>query len=56
LYLIRKIIRIVGGIERIEKEDLTIENIRHLFQRLMQRMNFYAKDALSHMLVDGRAI
>lgn len=56
VYLIRKIIRILGGSEKIEKENLSLTFLRYVFQRLMQRVNQYVKDAMSHMLVEGRAV
>jgi len=56
VYLVRKILRIIGGQDKVEKENLTLGFLRYVFQRLMNRVNQYVKDALSNMLVDGRAI
>lgn len=56
VYLIRKILKIIGGNTKVEKEDLTIGFLRYVFQRLMHRVNQYVKDAMNNMLVEGRAI
>lgn len=56
LYLVRKIMQILGMKRTLEKADLTREFIRNLFLKLQTKANTYAKAALSDILVNGRAV
>jgi len=56
MYLVKKILQVLGMSDAIVTADLSVQFIRMALQNLHQRVNGYAKDALSKALVDGRAI
>lgn len=56
LYLIKKILQVIGMNDDIEMAELSVQFIRMVLQNLQLRVNRYAKDALSKTMVDGRAI
>lgn len=56
LLLIRKIMRILGMGKVLELEELTREFIRSILLRLQARVSELSRNALSRVLVDGRAI
>lgn len=56
LFLVKKILKILGMADNVEMIDLNLWFLRSVFERLMHRVNMYVKDALSHMMVEGRAI
>ena len=56
LYLIKKILQVLGMSDDVEAASLSVQFIRMVLQNLQQRVNRYAKDALSKVMVDGRAI
>jgi len=56
LYLIKKIMHILGMVASVKVEDLNVAFIRGVLMHLQQRVNNFTKQALSKTLVDGRAI
>jgi len=56
LLLVKKILKILGAVDNVEMVDLSLWFLRSVFERLMHRVNQYVKDAMNHMLVEGRAI
>ena len=56
VFLMRKILRLLGYQDIVDAADLTRSFIRTIFLRLQQRVNQIAQNALSEALVEGRAI
>lgn len=56
LHLMRRIMQLLGYGTEIEMADLTFMFIRNLLIKLQNRVNEFAKKALSNTLVGGRAI
>jgi len=56
LYLVKKIMHILGMITSVKVEDLNLQFIRGVLRNLQERVNQFTRDALSKVLVDGRAI
>lgn len=56
VYLMRKIMRLLGHGDIVEAADLTRNFIRSTLTQLQFRLNQFAKEALSQAMVDGRAI
>jgi len=56
LYLIKKILQVIGMKDDVEMAELSVKFIRMVLQNLQMRVNRYAKDALSKAMVDGRGI
>lgn len=55
VYLIRKIMHLLGMKKVVEKADLTFEFIQGIFIRLSRQINEYVQRVLSNVLVNGRA-
>lgn len=56
VYLMRKILRLLGYGDIVEAADLTHNFIRSIFMQLQFRLNLYAREALNQVMVQGRAI
>ena len=56
IFLIRKILRLMGHRDIVEAADLTQTFIRTILLRLQERVNQIARTALSDALVKGRAV
>lgn len=56
LYLIRKIMQLLGFGKAIEKADLTYHFIRQSLIRLSTLVNDYCQRILDSILVDGRGV
>jgi len=56
LYLVKKIMHILGMITSVKVEDLNLQFIRGVLRNLQERVNQFTRDALSKVLVDGRAV
>ena len=56
VYLIRRIMSLLGYVREISQQDLNREFIKSVFTQLQQKLNRIAQNALSQALVGGRAI
>lgn len=56
VYLVHKIMRILGYGRMVEAAEMTRDFIQTILVQLQHRLNQYAKEALSQALVKGRAI
>jgi hypothetical protein len=56
IFLIRKILRLMGHRDIVDAADLTQNFIRTILLRLQERVSQIARTALSNALVEGRAI
>lgn len=56
LHLIKKIMQMLGMVANIKIEDLTVTFMREVLMNMQHRINSFTKDALSKVMVSGRAI
>jgi len=56
LYLVNKILHILGGVASVKIEDLNSQFISEVLKNLQHRVNQFTRDTLSKVLVNGRAI
>ena len=54
--LIKKMLYFLGRVHKIDRSMLNRDYIKHVLLSMQQKLNSYAKEALSQVLVDGRAI
>lgn len=56
LYLIRKIMRVLGMGETVHAADLSVHFIRSILMHLQHKINQYTQSVLSQIMVKGRSI
>ncbi|MCK5336956.1 MAG: lipase family protein [Gammaproteobacteria bacterium] len=56
LHLIKKIMQMLGMVANIKVEDLTVKFMREVLMNMQHRINSFTKEALSKVMVEGRAI